>query len=318
MGDLLFMYLKPGETAILRDCEIRMSNPCWLNDPFDFKPGTLSDISDKELLAQLKDQSSNLYRVLDERIDRPLRQIVPKVTTFWELLASDETEALRVLKGRWSYIEDGVMELLCRDAENHWRLACFTLRDDGILLWTHYANKHRGFVVAFEREALDRAAENLFQQASRPDLPGGGHWPVEYRSTRPVIQHILVPREDMEKVFRDVVVTKSLEWAYEEESRILLPKVLFDPEAGIADCRCGPAVDEGCPRNGPGIQHSYWKFDPASVKQVIFGARSDPSDLQQKIREILSQPKFKHVELRQATPHRSRFEIEVKPVPSSA
>lgn len=201
MSDLLFMYLAPDGTGILKDCEIRMSNPCWLNDPFDFKPGSLSDIPEEELLASLKTPKSPL-RCITERLDPILK--AQNSQTFSELLVANPAEAVRITKQTWPLIEPGYMKLFHDDASNWWRLACFALRNDGILLWTHYADKNRGFVVAFDKATLLR------------ELPDEAHLPVQYRSERPSIRHMLSPSIEQEAVVRQCVATKSLEWAYEE------------------------------------------------------------------------------------------------------
>lgn len=74
-----------------------------------------------------------------------------------------------------------------------------------ILMWSHYAEHHKGFVVEL-RIAMD---------APRQLLEGIMPFPVEYQAERPVVDW--ASGCDIAQYF----LTKSPEWAYEQEERVL-------------------------------------------------------------------------------------------------
>ncbi len=76
----------------------------------------------------------------------------------------------------------------------------------GILMWSHYADHHRGFVVEL-RLSLDAPSELL-----DPMLP----FPVDYAEKRPS-----VPWGEKADS-KQYLLTKSVEWKYEEEERVLV------------------------------------------------------------------------------------------------
>lgn len=83
---------------------------------------------------------------------------------------------------------------------------CFSMVKDNILLWSHYANSHKGFCVGFNPVKL---FYELFQNGV-----GGGY--VRYSNDYPVI----MPGTDVMEQIYIQVNTKSNCWAYEEEYRM--------------------------------------------------------------------------------------------------
>lgn len=74
--------------------------------------------------------------------------------------------------------------------------------NNNILMWSHYANSHKGFCVGFD-------SIKLFEY-----LGGGGN--VSYTSKFPQIS----PVDDRELQYTQQVLTKSIHWAYEVEYRL--------------------------------------------------------------------------------------------------
>ena len=74
--------------------------------------------------------------------------------------------------------------------------------NSNILMWSHYANSHKGFCIGFD-------SVKLF------DYLGGGGL-VAYENNYPIIS----PIDEREKQYRQQVLTKSFHWAYEVEYRL--------------------------------------------------------------------------------------------------
>jgi hypothetical protein len=73
---------------------------------------------------------------------------------------------------------------------------------DDILMWSHYANAHRGFCLVFDER------DPFFARA----------FEVAYSDTYPVINPVL---DDYEVRLNKALLTKSLHWSYEHEWRII-------------------------------------------------------------------------------------------------
>lgn len=150
---------------------------------------------------------------------------------------------------------------------------------DGVLMWSHYADSHRGFLIGFDSE--DPSIRNR-KDGERYLLE------VKYTDQRPRF-------ETLEGFSREqLFCTKSKEWTYESEWQ------LFDKtsHADVSD------------------PFSLFKFDPAAVREVILGARMQKG-VRTQILAILARPDYLHVNVRQAELHRSEYRVEAQDVPQS-
>ena len=89
-------------------------------------------------------------------------------------------------------------------------ISCFSELDDSLLMWAHYANNHRGFCV--EYELLEICKQLKFTPI-----------PVIYSNEKNIVRS-LFPQQLEESVTRlvvDSLTTKSTDWSYEKEWRIV-------------------------------------------------------------------------------------------------
>ena len=84
---------------------------------------------------------------------------------------------------------------------------CLTEFCDSILMWSHYANNHKGICLAFDMTI----PEDAFNLAGK----------VKYSDNYPSIKDL--SSAHFEKNTKNTVFTKAKEWEYEEERRILRP-----------------------------------------------------------------------------------------------
>jgi hypothetical protein len=157
-----------------------------------------------------------------------------------------EPKAMRL---KWEMIE--------RFSEN-FHVLCCSHRHDSILMWSHYAAKHTGIVIEFDPDELfpGMSLTNHFKE-------------VRYRSSPPTISALHADVPSFEKAMEDALTTKALEWAYEEEIRIMMPNSLLQEGEG----------------------HRYRAFDPQGIKRVIVGCLMDAqSSTYQEIDGLADQP----------------------------
>jgi hypothetical protein len=110
------------------------------------------------------------------------------------------------------------------------RILCFSEIHDGILMWSHYANSHKGVVLAFkpniERDSVFLAAQKVNYLDDVPLLPTLEEFLEVVISQKPPLK--------MTDLFKQRVYTKSTAWKYEEEWRVFTkwkePRDGVDPD----------------------------------------------------------------------------------------
>jgi hypothetical protein len=154
-------------------------------------------------------------------------------------------------------------------------------RADSLLMWSHYADWHAGFVIALDTD--------------HPSLAGGRFRhlaQVRYLHDRPT-----APLE-RQVITDELMLTKSVEWHYEAEWRM------------IDSCwdACGGPLE---------VSPHSWPFplDPAAVREVIIGCRSR-QELVDDLAEALDTPAYAHVSVRRTAIDLAKYRLNVsEPTP---
>ena len=201
MSEYLCRFIRPpGESdqyrSRLRDMVLnnrfQLSLPSKLNDPFDCK--TLFTVKGATF-EDLKEYYENtIVRYGDPR-DAELAQKALQVAK------SDPQKAIRHLRQR--YIENHMAEL------DQFGILCLFLPSNDempqdILMWSYYADGHKGFCLQFDKKVLQ---ESFICK------------PVEYHHQYPSFREIAA-KED-EELAELLLFRKSTRWKHENEWRIL-------------------------------------------------------------------------------------------------
>ena len=91
---------------------------------------------------------------------------------------------------------------------NTWGICCLSEVRDSVLMWSHYADKHRGFCLEFS------IADFHVELPGNKVIPS----PVHYTEQYPIAQII------EEVAVRETMLTKAKPWEYEKEWRIITPE----------------------------------------------------------------------------------------------
>jgi hypothetical protein len=187
---------------------------------------------------------------------------------------------------------DGMVDSI---SETH-ALACFSKVPDNLLMWSHYAHRHRGIVVEFDmNNSFFSSAKNLMpvnycSERARASLDSNGIFAFDEHET-------LVAR------------IKSPAWSYEDEWRWLLK---------VEDCAKTDTEPFGrCPKCGSPIDRPdgtrlYVKIPSDAVASVIFGVRCCP-ETENAVRELKKREDLHHLRLWRAKRDEHEFKINVVP-----
>jgi hypothetical protein len=122
---------------------------------------------------------------------------------------------------------------------NRWRIYCLTVHPAMSLMWSHYANHHQGICLEFD--------------ASQAVI--GGAFQVKYSETLPLLDILALSDE---AAFQ-VLVTKSSDWAYESEYRILARDSKADDDSQFQ----------------PITTNDFLYLPPGALTAIIAGCRAD-------------------------------------------
>lgn len=89
--------------------------------------------------------------------------------------------------------------------DKYFKITCFSNIFNNDLMWSHYADKHKGIVLKFKKDLNGTLAPNLL--------------PVKYFRKYPIIDIDNIPKEQLISIIYQVICSKKKDWKYEMEWR---------------------------------------------------------------------------------------------------
>jgi hypothetical protein len=274
----LFRYFGSHAYETLSSGQLLVSQLSKFNDPFEFYY-QLSDLTPKQARQIVR------YTLKTPGFLKELRSTMPGMTS------AQRKKVLRDLRTRAMLAENLAATETAQKAfdqkaavdrmDKSARLCCFSSADvapfDEILLWSHYADKHKGVRIGFE-----------LPLGPQPDFTLKR---VDYSKHR-----ILVPMDadvkgqKVQSALKAAMFTKAEGWRYENEYRILVPHD-----------RCAHGTsDKGEPQ-------SFMNFEPGVLWTVDFGVLC-PEPERVRIASLVRK-KFPKATVRVASRHETDFAL---------
>lgn len=194
MHNILYRYRAINKFSLedLRDNVFYFASPAEFNDPFDCKN-----------LFTFDGSTDNDWRFF---LDRLLQRNEPDLTIqernqklekiIQSGIRKDSSQREKLLKIWGESLEE---------QSNKLGVACLSQKPDDILMWSHYANKHHGFCLKFDKAIL----ESKFFCSK-----------VRYRKKYPTFKEFL--KADLVELSYVFLLSKSNHWKYEEEYRLVV------------------------------------------------------------------------------------------------
>lgn len=204
----------------LRDHTIYLSQPQSFNDPWDCKPCLDLDALDNPMI---RDAHIEYFMLRTPHLTR-------------EAFAIEMQRKPTLLRCIVEQSSDG----LCRTINDEYRIYCLTSKDDNALMWAHYADKHTGICLQFDARTFP--IDSAYKVAYQLNLPKSS----------------LIENDDEQTI--QALFTKSDEWGYEDEFRLL-------------------ARDESAPLPDiPITKNNLLKLADRVLIGIIVGCQSDAGD----------------------------------------
>lgn len=176
---------------IIVENELYWSSPLNFNDPFDSFPS-------HRVIGDNRKKKSEFRRVIKKfqpDMSRNDRRLLSRRAT-----ARTNTEIEEDMMSRQNLMNQ--MTGVC----------CLTTKCDNILMWSHYADSHKGLCLRF------RTQSRFYPKIFTSDLYFELAFPVIYSINRPMI-NIVDPVRD--NLVDELFLTKADIWKYEEEWRLI-------------------------------------------------------------------------------------------------
>lgn len=181
----MFLYKYYNDTTLalntIRTNQMWYSAPCNFNDVFD------CDIS-------INQQEIFNHALKLAPPNKPIRQ----GSLVWKELSKEISKQLKLLHSDFAKTRSTI------------GVACLSESENSLLMWAHYANNHRGMCVEYKLMEIN-------QQLGFSPIP------IIYSDDRACF-HSLNPEtleQDSTKLFLHSITSKSPEWSYEREWRII-------------------------------------------------------------------------------------------------
>jgi hypothetical protein len=236
----IYRFYKLDEKLIkfLNDMKIYFASPLVFNDPFDCDLACIGFgdnhrrrekieeyISDLEILLRQVIQKTKYYEIklIDQQSDeKAFRQYYYNdfAEPFFNLIKNLFNELKKLRNIPSENIEQALKEFWAAKKEiimKQYGIICFSKSNINILLWSHYADSHKGVCLEFDSDERPIKGWKNFK-----------YHPVSYSDER----KIDVFETGFEKAFLDLLTIKSKDWAYEEEYRLVTIK-----GPGYQNCR---------------------------------------------------------------------------------
>ncbi len=249
---ILYKYLPLERQSFFADGLLRFSQPSALNDPFECFPALPQTVVDEGLVhvrkVFLNSQANERLGVSRAEVRKQKRDYLKRAQ---QKLRDLPTPA----QFRRDFLEKGLANI-----DSKLGILSLSRRWNSSLMWAHYTSSHTGFCVGVDRN------HDYFQQ---PNSDSEGDFfclPVHYSDKRPSIEFRPLAPSDAYAF----LLTKSTDWKYEEEERVIALLSLADKLIDV-----------------PPLPVALFRIPHEAIVEVIVGLRA-PLNLVEKALEFCS------------------------------
>jgi len=211
MNEPLYKYYSPSTAInhVLKGNTIKWSTPFEFNDPFDNQFSLQMETVNEQVIDDLIVEFEKLHPVAffdkDEQRSVVLECIEAHTRTFPDFCSQFR-----------HYMDMSI-------------IFCLSESYDNTTMWAHYASNHTGVVIEF--------------LAQDPDSPLPLAKKVKYVQHMPVLKYAdFMGQQDVNQKVRELLdlytLTKSIEWSYEKEWRIVTVSRKFEPGSLMLPFNC--------------------------------------------------------------------------------
>lgn len=287
----LFKYICPERMDVIRNLEIRFTQPDALNDPFELQPHFDTLIAEADVLANLSESPVDLRPMVKQAYELiPELQAIPldfAMRAVEEFMSTEDArqataEGLRMFLKSMRDGAPGLRQVIHRAFNENIGILSLSEIADNELMWAHYADSHKGLVLGFDEQ------HPFFERRRTKNDEFYFIRKVRYSDDPPV---------SLATIDGDaLLITKGRKWSYEREWRMLVP---------LRDA----------PRLVPVAGDTVYLFAfPADALQLVILGINTASDTEAEVTNLLSTPELRHIKIGRAIPDLESRAIKISGV----
>jgi hypothetical protein len=260
----LFKYLNPSRIDVIENLTLRFSRPNDFNDPFESYPslGGIKELAGEETFynENLKErvdsiQNESVIKHLPENVKIPeeFKDSISKMTLGEAALkiAGIDNIFKKVITEYPDKVENQIASVINSDFNNRFGILCLSEKQDNLIMWSHYAKNHKGFVIGF-----DSKSTYFDQRKNESDLIRI-LTKVEYKEERPELMLYNSDKTGYDLaayLIKFALLTKSTHWIAEQDWRM------------IVDIRTADLIKENV---------SLFRFPVSMITSLYFGVKME-------------------------------------------
>ncbi len=304
----IYKYVTEERIGILKGSCIRFTQPSLFNDPFELSPYFKAIADDKfveELIksgwneAEFEKIWEKTYIEMSE--ENPIVKCVPKEKLKELTLPYIRTPEVKIIYESLSnqifklnnpILRQRFLSSIRKSLDGIVGILCLTEKPDNLLMWAHYSNGHRGFVIEFDIK------HNYFDRRTKPEEVRRHLKKVFYSKQRPemvVYDSGLSDSENWDIWIKKFLWNKGDSWEYEQEWRMI----------DTLDA-CQKKISKG------GEDVYLFSLPLDCIKGVIFGYSMSEENKRGFINLLQSDKKYSHINIKQAIMDEKDFRINIK------
>lgn len=243
----IYKYVTEERIDILQNAYIRFTQPSEFNDPFELNP-YLKSLSDSKFIDEIIDDwgwdKDHIDKISEENSKKALKEALDEIKNQYNVTISEEQiEKVIGIKPQ-AFIKEYLKETMyqykpiitsmagsmlkletprCRQImlpmlknamNREIGFLSLTEKPCNLLMWAHYADGHKGFVIEFDDK------HKFFDQRTKPGELRGHLIKVRYSKQRPhfiLFDPNLNDSENLDNWINNFLCVKSDHWEYEQE-----------------------------------------------------------------------------------------------------
>jgi hypothetical protein len=233
------------ETAlkVIANQSLRWSSPLKFNDPFDHQIGFTFEFDGKEIGQAVHREMERIVFGGKKEFQEPslLTQLALHLQGISDRLPKDAImedfakAALNIADNFQHHVAR--LHSAIQEHLSHSRVLCISERNDNVVMWSHYAEEHRGVVLKLRCiDELDNtllAARQVVYSRQFPMFPSLEQYARHLTGEEPL---------NLTALSWDIAFTKHSDWAYEKEWRVHMPLLNEPPGDGYTLFKKHPSV----------------------------------------------------------------------------
>lgn len=287
----LYKYLHPDRTDVLLNGRIRFTQASALNDPFELSPYFEELVREEYVRQELLKAKLDLRPYLREAYDKypdeikavmPFESMCVLLENNPEIVTNFYQQGMQFILNAIKEISPSLKDKMLHRLRTEIGILSLTEAPDNLLMWSHYADSHKGYLIEFEGE------HHFFNQKRNPDDAFYHVRRVAYPTVKPIFKDLMDIGES------NLLLIKEHSWKYEMEWRMMVP-LMFHEKTIEPDIHLVP-------------------FPAAAVTGVVIGTHCSEFTRDLLTSLVATDERYRHVRIYQAQLNHREGCVDVAPI----